>query len=149
MKIYLDACCLSRPFDDQSQQKVYLESQAILFILSKCRRRELELIGSEAIDFETGQITSEDKCRKVRLLAELAREHVVVNDEIEKLAREFRSRLKIDFYDAVHLACAKKGKVNLFFTTDEKLLKKVWEKGKIIGVNVVHPVEWLMIRGGF
>jgi len=26
MKVYLDACCLNRPFDDQSQDRIRLES---------------------------------------------------------------------------------------------------------------------------
>jgi hypothetical protein len=30
MKIYLDNCCLNRPFDDLSQDRVYLEAEAIL-----------------------------------------------------------------------------------------------------------------------
>jgi hypothetical protein len=27
MKIYLDACCLNRPFDDQSRYRIRLESE--------------------------------------------------------------------------------------------------------------------------
>lgn len=29
MKIYLDNCCLNRPFDDQSNLRVRLESEAV------------------------------------------------------------------------------------------------------------------------
>jgi len=36
MKIYMDVCCLNRPFDDQTQDKIRIESDAILAILSKC-----------------------------------------------------------------------------------------------------------------
>jgi len=35
-RIYLDACCLNRPFDDQTQLRIALETQAILAILSQC-----------------------------------------------------------------------------------------------------------------
>jgi len=28
MRVYLDICCLKRPFDDQSQERVRLESEA-------------------------------------------------------------------------------------------------------------------------
>ncbi len=28
-RIYLDACCLNRPFDDQTQPRIALETQAI------------------------------------------------------------------------------------------------------------------------
>lgn len=30
MKIYLDVCCLNRPFDDQAQQRVHLEAEALV-----------------------------------------------------------------------------------------------------------------------
>ena len=32
MKIYLDNCCFNRPFDDQTQERIHLESEAILMI---------------------------------------------------------------------------------------------------------------------
>jgi len=32
MRIYLDNCCFNRPFDDQIQMKVRLETEAKLFI---------------------------------------------------------------------------------------------------------------------
>ncbi|MDF2439948.1 MAG: hypothetical protein JWN98_932 [Abditibacteriota bacterium] len=34
MKIYLDVCCLKRPFDDQGQDRIHLESEAVLLILA-------------------------------------------------------------------------------------------------------------------
>ena len=35
MKVYLDVSCLNRPFDDQSQARIALESQAVVLILEK------------------------------------------------------------------------------------------------------------------
>jgi hypothetical protein len=32
LKIYLDNCCFNRPFDDQNQVKIRLESTAKLYI---------------------------------------------------------------------------------------------------------------------
>ena len=32
MRVYLDNCCYNRPFDDQSQLKVRLETEAKLFV---------------------------------------------------------------------------------------------------------------------
>ena len=43
MKIYLDACCLNRPFDDQSQDRVRLEAEAILLILGRLERQADEM----------------------------------------------------------------------------------------------------------
>ena len=38
ISIYLDVCCLNRPFDDQSQPRIHLESEAILTILAQCEQ---------------------------------------------------------------------------------------------------------------
>ena len=35
MKVYLDVCCLNRPYDDQTQDRVHLECEAVLLILSR------------------------------------------------------------------------------------------------------------------
>lgn len=45
--IYLDLCCLNRPFDDQHQPRVRLEAEAVLGLVQLAKRDELRLIGSE------------------------------------------------------------------------------------------------------
>ncbi|BAY02118.1 hypothetical protein ACOWPH_21415 [Anabaena sp. PCC 7938] len=35
-RIYLDVCCLNRPFDDQTQWRTRLETEAILEIINHC-----------------------------------------------------------------------------------------------------------------
>ena len=54
MKIYFDACCLNRPFDDQRQPRIRLEAEAISLILQKLHQREWEWVGSEALVSELG-----------------------------------------------------------------------------------------------
>jgi hypothetical protein len=51
-KIYLDVCCLNRPFDDQTQPRIRLETEAILEIISRCRTGEWELLSSTALESE-------------------------------------------------------------------------------------------------
>ena len=55
--IYLDACCLNRPFDDQTQERIHLEAQAVLRILVKFQRGDWQLLGSEAFDDELEMLT--------------------------------------------------------------------------------------------
>lgn len=49
MRIYLDACCLSRLTDDQSQAKIHEEAEAVEQILAGVRRGTFELLSSEAL----------------------------------------------------------------------------------------------------
>ena len=40
MSVYLDNCCYNRPFDDQNQLKIAIESAAKLAIQAKMRIQE-------------------------------------------------------------------------------------------------------------
>ncbi len=55
MRIYLDVCCLNRPFDDQTQDRIHLESEAVILILKRVRSGNWEWISSEAVDFAVRQ----------------------------------------------------------------------------------------------
>jgi hypothetical protein len=50
-KLYLDNCCFNRPFDDQSQLKVSLETQALAFIQEGIADGNYELIWSFGAGF--------------------------------------------------------------------------------------------------
>ena len=52
MRIYLDNCSYNRPYDDQSQMRVYLETQAKLHIQELIREGKLELVTSYVLDYE-------------------------------------------------------------------------------------------------
>ncbi len=54
-KIYLDTCCLNRPFDDQTQERICLESEAVLAILSRIEKGEWEWIGSDVLVDESNK----------------------------------------------------------------------------------------------
>lgn len=45
MKVYLDVCCLNRPFDDQTQDRIRIESESILTILSYCLSEKWQMVG--------------------------------------------------------------------------------------------------------
>ncbi len=55
IKVYLDVCCLNRPFDDQTQDRIRMESEAVLMILNRCLSDWI-LVGSEVIDYELSRI---------------------------------------------------------------------------------------------
>ena len=46
LKIYLDNCCYNRPYDDQSQLRISLETQAKLQIQNMIKNKELQLASS-------------------------------------------------------------------------------------------------------
>ena len=56
MRIYLDVCCLCRPFDDQSQDRIRLETEAIITLLKHCQLGGWVFAASRAIDYEFSAI---------------------------------------------------------------------------------------------
>ncbi|MDV2999447.1 MAG: hypothetical protein N5P05_001053 [Chroococcopsis gigantea SAG 12.99] len=52
MRVYLDTSVYNRLFDDQSQAKIYLETQAVIIILYLIETRLLESVHSSVLAYE-------------------------------------------------------------------------------------------------
>ena len=52
MRIYLDMCCYNRPYDDQSQLKVAMETQSKLYIQDLIKEKKVELVISYMLRYE-------------------------------------------------------------------------------------------------
>ncbi len=63
--IYLDVCCLNRPFDDQTQERIRLEAEAVMLILNRCQNSQWHLLGSEAIDVELRRTPDKERKRQM------------------------------------------------------------------------------------
>lgn len=55
MRIYLDNCSYNRPYDDQTQMRIYLETEAKLHIQDMTKNNELELVTSYMFDNENAK----------------------------------------------------------------------------------------------
>lgn len=75
IRVYLDTCCFNRPLDNQGQERVRLESEAIIVILRKVARREWALIGSGALDDEIAAIPDPEHRKQVQEVARTATEY--------------------------------------------------------------------------
>jgi predicted nucleic acid-binding protein len=117
MRIYLDNCCYNRPFDDQRQIRVFLETQAKLHIQKQIKDEKIELAISFISRYE--------------------------NSENPDTANSISIAGFIKMKDATHLACAIKAKCDYFLTTDDILIKKYNEKEII----VCNPITFLQLTG--
>jgi len=142
-QIYLDVCCLNRPFDDQTQERVRLEAEAVLLILSRCQSHRLQLIGSEVVDYEISLIPEMEKRQKVQLLATLAASRVIVTEEIENRATKL-ANLGFNTFDVLHLACAEEGGADILLTTDDRFLSAAKRNAYMLNVRVENPVICLI-----
>ena len=143
MKIYLDVCCLNRPFDDRRQERIRFESEAVITILDRCCSKTLTLLSSELVDLEISKIPDDDRKQKVLLLSSITKINIVIDDEIKHRAKELY-KLGFKSFDALHIACAEKGQADVFLTTDDHLLKKAVSQKEFIKVRFENPLKWLM-----
>ena len=143
MRIYLDVCCLNRPFDDQSRERIRLETEAVLSILNLCQIGEWELVKSEATELEISKIPDEEKRLKVNVLSSIAHSKIMINDEIIERATKI-SLLKFDAFDALHIACAEQSDADVMLTTDDSLIQKSLQNKNSLKIKVENPVKWLM-----
>jgi hypothetical protein len=139
VRIYLDNCCLNRPFDDQVQARIRIEAEAKLDIQGRILARDVDLVWSYMVDFENAANPFEVRQKAIAKWKDHATDDIGEGDEVlakaKDLARSgFRSK------DALHLACAISAKCDYFLTTDDQLLNKA---GEVSDVIVINPTELL------
>jgi predicted nucleic acid-binding protein len=143
MRIYLDVCCLNRPFDDHMQDRVRLESEAVLTILRRGQTEGWIFQRSEVMDMEISKIPDDERKEKVILLSSILQSYIMVDEETEKRAIELEE-LGFKPFDALHIACGERGRADVLLTTDDELLRKALQNKEILKIRVENPVRWLM-----
>lgn len=141
-KIYLDVCCLNRPLDDQSQDRVQRETAAIMSILSYFATGEWQWLGSEIAAFEIAQIRDPLRRRRIEVLATQIEQVLAVDTGIVARAQELMN-LGFHVADSLHRACAEWGGATAFLTTDDRLLRRAIHVASQLRVTVANPAEWL------
>ena len=142
MRIYLDVCCLCRPFDDQRIERNRLETEAISSIFERIGAGELHWISSEIVDEEIEKTPDIDHRKQLEKLTQWSREFV----EIEFLdVSRIRTLMELGFklYDSMHIVCAEKGNADILLTTDDRLLNRASQRSDDLDVQVANPVNWL------
>lgn len=138
-KIYLDTCCFNRPFDDQTQERIHLEAEAVLAILSKIEKGQWDWIGSEVLTDEIEQMPDAQKLSRAKLLSSFIRENVQVGEKEIKRAMELREA-GFQTFDALHLACAESASVDVFLSTDDRLLKLAKRRSNVLQIRVMRTL---------
>ncbi len=140
MKVYLDNCTFNRPYDDQVDNIIYLESEAKLFIQEMIKQGEIELIWSYMLTYENSHNPDPDIREKIENWSELAVATIIESSDIISLGSHI-VKLGIKSKDALHIACAIEGQADIFVTTDKGILKK---RDRIANLKIVNPLEYLL-----
>ena len=141
MLIYLDNCCYNRPFDDQLQLKIRLETQAKLQIQKDIVHGKHELIWSYVLDYENSKNPFMEKREAIAPWRILTVKIIFETDEIINFAEKLKAK-GIKTFDALHIACAVSANCDYYLTTDRKLLRS-----KINEINIADPIQFIFEQG--
>ena len=75
MKIYLDMCTLNRPFDNQEQMKIRLETEAKLHLQAGIREKRYALVWSYMLDYENSENPYDEKRNAIALWKNIAQDY--------------------------------------------------------------------------
>ena len=138
---YLDLCCLNRPFDEQHQPRVRLETEAVLGLIQLSILGELRWVTSDALELESSQNPDTDRRGEVDLLLRTATTRVAVGLQERQRSRELEA-LGFKAFDALHIACAERASVDALLTTDDRLWRRAQRETGKLAVRVENPAKW-------
>ena len=116
MKVYLDACCLSRLTDDQSQTRIREEAEAVEHILALVRVGTVDRISSEALEDEVRRAPTLKRRLEAETLLTLASTTAEVDGAIAQRARDLAA-FGYGLFDALHLAAAESAGAEVLLST--------------------------------
>ena len=142
MRIYLDTCCYNRAFDDQSSERIILESDAILQIRDEIKNNNFELVTSYALHYENylnKNINNRDKIDDFLKKYKTIYIGIEFAEKLnEKVAKIMSTGIKTN--DAYHIASAMIAKSDYFITVDDRLLKYLSDD-----IKIVNPIDFIKI----
>ena len=141
MRVYLDNCCYNRPYDDQIQPKVVLETLAKLYIQELVLDRKIDLVWSYVLKYENSRNVGYAKRMAIAQWEKQSVEFINESESLVELAREIE-KTGIKAFDALHIACAITGQCDYLVTTDKRMLK--YHNDKIV---ICSPVDFINREG--
>ena len=109
MRLYIDLSCFNRPFDDQGQERIRRETEAVLAILRRIIEGNDTLVWSWALNFENDRHPKQDRRDEIALWERRSERSVALTPKLEEQARQIAQQ-GLQALDAAHLASAEAGR---------------------------------------
>ena len=138
---YLDNCCFNRPYDDQGQLKIELETKAKLFIQDLVLDGRIKLVWSYMLDYENSKNLFPEKRNAIQRWKSLATLDTDETPDILKTAALHEKFLSSA--DSLHLACAIHMRCDYFMTVDKGILRHASALND--SIQICDPVTFLRI----
>jgi hypothetical protein len=142
MKIYLDVSCLNRPFDNQSQVRVRIETTAITLVFERIDAGLWEQVSSEMARIEVDAIADVNRRTRVRLLLPESASIMKLDATTFQRARELVA-MGFKAADAVHVTAAEGAGADVMLSCDDRMCRLAERRRGDLRVRVANPVDWL------
>lgn len=139
IRVYLDTSVYNRPLDDQTQPKIFLETQAVVLILQLIEENRIELVSSTVLEYENSKNPFPLKQQMMNRYLQIAKVKQEVSELIQYRAKALEENgLKV--FDALHVACAEISSSNYFITCDKRLVNRYTDNI----IRVLNPVDFIL-----
>ena len=142
MRVYVDTSVYNRPFDDQTQPRIWLETLALVVILQLIDAGEVDLVSSAVVAYENSRNPFPLRQRWVTRCVQLARHDQPVDAGISERAATLE-QAGVGAIDALHPACAEAAASEYFLTCDDRVIRRY--QGSL---RVLNPVEFVLATTG-
>jgi predicted nucleic acid-binding protein len=140
IRVYLDTCVFNRPFDDQTQPRIWLETLALSVIMQMIESRSVVLLSSSVLAYENSRNANVLGRDWIQRCIRLARRHQPVDRDIRNRAEEME-RQGFKALDALHIASAEAAGADYFVTCDDRLMRRYRLQGGRL--QVCNPVDFV------
>jgi predicted nucleic acid-binding protein len=143
--LYLDMNIYKRPFDDQRQMRIRLETVAITMIFTLIENGQFSALWSFVLDYENDRDPVPERREFVHYLSQCSETTIEPDEAIREMARSLSEIHNILGRDALHLAIAELFGCDYFVTCDDRLVRqgrRLQERG-VIAVRLINPVEFV------
>lgn len=139
MKVYLDTSVYNRPFDDQTQPKIFLETQATILILQMVEIQTIELVSSLVLEYENSRNSNQIRQQTMTRYLAMATQRQFVTPNIKARGEELEQQ-GLKALDALHIACAEVTESDYFLTCDKRLINRCQD----LDIKVLNPVNFIL-----
>jgi len=138
MRLYLDNCCFNRPYDDQSQLRIEIETKTKLRIQKLIVEQKVELVISYMLEFENKDNPFTTRKSAIGDFFKYAAINIKESPILLSIANDIvKSGLKPK--DSLHIAAAIVAECDYFLTTDDRLLN--YQDSRI---HIMSPIAFIL-----
>lgn len=138
MRVYLDTSVYNRLYDDQTQAKIYLETQAVLIILNLIESKQIESVNSSVLIYENQQNPFPLKQKAIERYLQKSVFKQLLSERIRQRGKQLESQ-GIKPIDALHVASFEASNSDYFITCDKRLLNRC----KTLLISAINPIDFI------